>query len=425
VTRFALFSACASLALLGACKDATTDSSSVASLGGSPAPTTTPEAVKNTSLVTPVVQQTYTTFSANQRLSYKGKVGNASPLVLKQPDGSFPQATTDFSYGLPANGLTIKPPAYVTGDILYEGSQPVGTVADVSVDFNPRDAVYTVTAKTGSIDSTTRFQDPAHRTVLQQQLVPTLSNYKYAEAGTGADTTVVNARSTTRDANTIFVRDVGTGARQTQYVTLAGYVKQKYSEKESTVPSPPDTQQVEVTFDTDISRSIFAYGINTAHKDIPKSGSSTYAGDLYAHIIISPQLAINNQILGNLVGDDFRSVVGTSTSTVDFGTGKIGLTLAGGVVGYAGDTRSFNAVGAADIFKPTPADTVPSRFSGAITSWSFGAYNKTITVPTAASTVEGGFFGPKAEEIGGAFRIIGNRPEERIDILGAFAGKKN
>jgi C-lobe and N-lobe beta barrels of Tf-binding protein B len=422
VTRFALFSTCASLVLLGACKNSTLGGGDP-SFGAVSAPTAA-EAVKNTSLISPVIQQNFSTFSANQRLSFKGFVGGF--VTVAQGAGNiFPQANTDFSYSLPSGGLTIKPTAYVSSDIAYEGSQPIGVNTGVTIDFNPRDAVYSVAVNTASITASTRFQDPAHRTVLQQQLVPTLSNYKYAEAGSGADAPGLNARSTTRDSNTIFVRDVGTGAGQTQYVTLAGYVKQKYSESESIRSSTPNSQTIQVQFDTDISRSVFAYGINTAYKDIPKSGQSTYAGDLYAHVVISPQVAINGQVLGTATGDDFRSVVGTSTSTVDFGSGKIGFALAGNVVGYAGDTRNFAAAGGADIFKPV-TDTTPSRFSGAVTSWSLGAYNAAngIAVPTAASTIEGGFFGPKGEEIGGAFRIIGNRPEERIDILGAFAGKK-
>ncbi len=424
MTRFALFSACACLALLGACTDATTGGSATPSLGTFTTPATTTDVPKNSNLITPVVQQTFGTFSANQSLKFKGIVG-PQVQVNKRADGTFPQAGTDFTYDLPLDGHTIKPQAFVTGGILYEGSQPVSLSSEVTIDFNPRDAVYTVNAKTANINTNARFQDPAHRTVLQQELVPTLSNYKYVEAGTGEDKATVNARSTARDVNTIFVRDVGTGAGQTQYVTLAGYVKQIYGERETIVASPPDTQRVEVTFDTNIARSVFAYGINTTHKDIPKSGTATYAGDLYAHVIISPQITdAGGKIIGSSTGDDFRSVVGTSNSTVDFGTGKLGFTLAGNVVGYAGDSRNFAAVGSADIFKPAD-DKGPSRFVGAVSSWSFGNYNNGTTVPTAASTIEGGFFGPKAEEIGGAFRIIGSRPDERIDILGAFAGKKN
>jgi hypothetical protein len=414
VTRIALFSACACLALLGACKDSSAGGAGTAVTGVSGLPITpAPEVLKNSSLIKPVVQQTYTTFSANQHLKLTGVVGSdvtisGSPL---------PQAATDFSLGAPTNGNTIKPTAVVR-NVYYEGSQPIDATSDVTIDFNPRDAVYTIQANTASITANTRFQDPAHRTVYQQSLVPTLGNYRYSEAGTGVDTPAINANSTVRDISTIFVRDVGTTGSLTQYVTIAGFVQQKYNESETTRVSAPGSTTVGVDFTSDIARSVFAFGLNTPHKDVPKSGSATYAGDMYAHVVITPQ--------NFATGNDLRSIVGTSSTNVDFSTGKLTLSLNGNVVGFAGDTRAFAAQGTMDIFKPA-TDTTNSRFSGAVGSWSFGAYNATggTSVPTAASTVEGGFFGPKAEEIGGAFRIIGSRPDERIDILGAFTGKKN
>jgi C-lobe and N-lobe beta barrels of Tf-binding protein B len=451
VTRFALFSACAALALLGACKEATTGGSSSTSLGTlATTAATTVEPVKNSNLVSPVVQQTYNSFSANQRLVVKGQIGAditipttittitnvptldlLTGLPLVDPVTGQPittqvatktalpitQVPTAFSYGIPSGGNTIKPAAGIA-NTLYEGSQPQSSNSDVTIDFNPRDAVYSVKSNTASIVAETRFQDPQHRTVFNQQLVPNIANYKYAEAGTGEDISAMNANSTKREVNTIFVRDVGTGAGQTQYVTIAGFVSQKYEEKEVTRPSAPETLTVGVDFDSDISRSVFAYGLNTAYKDIPKSGSAVFAGDMFAHLVVTPQ--------NNGTGNDLRSIVGTSTTNVDFSSGKLTLALGGNVVGFVGDTRAFVAAGAMNIFKPEK-DTSTSTFSGAITSWSFGNYNVTngIVVPTAATTIEGGFFGPGAAEIGGAFRIIGSRPDERIDFLGAFTGKKN
>jgi hypothetical protein len=475
VTRIALFSACASLALLSACTDATTGSSSGTSagtLGGltTPAAPPTPAAI-NTNLVTPAVQQTFNTFSANQRLSANGYVGGdvlatqgaglitvnvgglpAVTVVTSTPIDKF-QVPTGFSYGIPGSANTIKqdvPNRLGDGSVLigasgnpttssaivigavYEGSQPVDSSSEVTIDFNPRDAVYLIKAKTASIDTTIRWQDPQHRTVFQQTLVPgsmtlspapALANYKYAEAATGVsvDTGNLNTRSSKRDISTLFVRDTGTTGILTQYVTIAGFVQQKYTETEVVRSSDTTFKVVGVDFTTDIARSVFVYGINTPYKDIPKSGAASYSGDMYAHVIETPQ--------NHGTDNDMRSIVGTSSATVDFGTGKLTLALAGNVVGFAGDTRAFAARGAMDIFRPdTRKEGDPSRFTGAISSWSFGAYNSTavggIVVPTAASTVEGGFFGPKDQEIGGAFRIIGNRPDERLDILGAFTGKK-
>lgn len=410
MTRFALFSTCACLALLGACTDATTGGSSTPSLSGSPASSPTAAAdVKNSTLISPVVQEKYKTFSANQQLKVEGTIG---------PDVIGTGQSTAFSNGIPVNGSTFKPLTNIV-NAYYEGSQPKSSVSDVTIDFNPRDAVYSIKVNTANIVADVRMQDPQHRTIYQQSIVPTLPNYKYVESGKGKNTLAPNGNTTTNEINTIFVRDVGTGAGQTQYVTIAGFVTQAYNEKEVIRSSTPGSVTVGVDFDTNIARSVFAYGINTAYKDIPKSGSATYTGDMFAHVIITPQ--------NFNTGNDLRSIVGTSSTTVDFGSGKLNLTLAGNVVGFVGDTRAFAATGAMNIFKPVQ-DTETSLFTGAITNWSFGAYNAAtggIAVPTAASTIEGGFFGPKAEEIGGAFRIIGSRPDERIDFLGAFTGKKN
>ena len=37
---------------------------------------------------------------------------------------------------------------------------------------------------------------------------------------------------------------------------------------------------------------------------------------------------------------------------------------------------------------------------------------------------DGAFYGPNGEEAGGGFRIVGGKPDERVDIVGAFVGKK-
>ena len=47
-----------------------------------------------------------------------------------------------------------------------------------------------------------------------------------------------------------------------------------------------------------------------------------------------------------------------------------------------------------------------------------------LNMVIAGSSIDGSFFGPAAEEAGGGFRIVGGTPDERIDILGAFTGKR-
>ena len=52
-----------------------------------------------------------------------------------------------------------------------------------------------------------------------------------------------------------------------------------------------------------------------------------------------------------------------------------------------------------------------------------GAGSDTV-VAIAGSSMDGAFFGPQGQEIGAGFRIVGGTPDQRIDILGAFTGKK-
>lgn len=47
-----------------------------------------------------------------------------------------------------------------------------------------------------------------------------------------------------------------------------------------------------------------------------------------------------------------------------------------------------------------------------------------INVAVEGSSIHGTFYGPAADEVGGGFRIVGGNPDERVDIIGAFVGKK-
>jgi allophanate hydrolase subunit 1 len=46
-----------------------------------------------------------------------------------------------------------------------------------------------------------------------------------------------------------------------------------------------------------------------------------------------------------------------------------------------------------------------------------------IDVNIGGSSINGSFFGPVAQEVGGGYRIVGGTPDERVDILGVFIGK--
>ena len=63
-------------------------------------------------------------------------------------------------------------------------------------------------------------------------------------------------------------------------------------------------------------------------------------------------------------------------------------------------------------------------FLGQINSASFVNPNsQRFDLTIAGSSIDGAFFGPIGQEVGGGFRIVGGVPDERIDIIGAFTGK--
>jgi hypothetical protein len=63
-------------------------------------------------------------------------------------------------------------------------------------------------------------------------------------------------------------------------------------------------------------------------------------------------------------------------------------------------------------------------FLGQINSASltFGGITNNLII--AGSSIDGAFYGPTAQEVGGGFRIVGGTPDQRIDILGVFTGAR-
>ena len=43
----------------------------------------------------------------------------------------------------------------------------------------------------------------------------------------------------------------------------------------------------------------------------------------------------------------------------------------------------------------------------------------------AGSSLDGAFYGPKADEVGASFRIVGGVPDQRVDVIGSFTGAKH
>jgi hypothetical protein len=126
----------------------------------------------------------------------------------------------------------------------------------------------------------------------------------------------------------------------------------------------------------------------------------------------------------------FQWIEGRSKTTVDFGASTFTLDLNGTVFAPQFDNftskvatlqqgATFTASGAGRI------DLVNAGgFLGQFNTASFAQGGQTFNLTVAGSSIDGAFFGPAADEVGGGFRIVGGTPDQRVDIIGAFTGGK-
>ena len=329
----------------------------------------------------------------------------------------------------------------------------------ISLAYDPRDAIFTLTVTGVNNNNTqTRFQDPAARTDFAGARQPQWgvddisafpgigknSNYAYLQAGDGDPRSMYLASgsgfivfgdnntppsignvasSAAYQATSMFFERPGTGG--TKYVSLAGFIRNdlKWS------PATLSTGRVIAQTVWHLERGAFAYGMQTDQNAIPKTGSGTYTGSMLATMVFNPTLDAGTGSLPNY----FQWLSGTSTTNVNFATGAVTLALNGVVGRPAYDYQTspqqitiaqgttFTAAGTATI------DLVRTGgFTGQFQSARFGATanGANPVVSIAGSTIDGAFFGPAGEEVGGGFRIVGGNPDQRIDIVGAFKGKK-
>jgi hypothetical protein len=321
---------------------------------------------------------------------------------------------------------------------LYAGNASTARNSGISITYNPRDAIFemTVTEPLGNVSSTTRFQDPVHRTNYGGARGPqdgnvdiTSKGVRYLEVGSGSgplvyDTSVsttfpIAAKDAKTESTTFFYQLPGT---TTKYVTYAGFVRNGVSIAEVTNGS--GGKNLENSFK--LERGAFVFGERTASAAVPKVGSGTFNGQMIATLVFN-----------NLLDTDastptyFQWMDGTSSTVVDFAANTFTIALAGTVSSPLFDTytskvfslqsgATFSAAGKGRI------DLINAGgFLGNFQTASFVQPNGTVlALNIAGSSVDGTFFGPAAEEVGGGFRIVGGTPDERIDILGAFTGKK-
>jgi len=322
-------------------------------------------------------------------------------------------------------------------DQLYQGNANKPGSGEITLAYSARDGIYTLTVNDSraGTSANARFQDPAHRVNLFGTTgAPNLDAQNYRYMSVGSSTGVVGEIGGTLTFTEMFYQVPGTS---TKYVSLAGYLRGNFSTNALSIGNVAYKQD---TFKWE--RGALAYGATTTPSAIPTTGTGTFTGSMLATMVNNP---------GGFGNDTFGQwISGTSSATVDFGKNSIGLSLRGTVSDalydrystgspFIPDGSTFAANGTGTL------STIGARtFAGTFTDATFtsptGTVIERLTPPAsvtevvgnralpnaviAASSFDGQFYGPAAEEVGGGFRIIGGTPDQRIDILGAFIGKK-
>jgi C-lobe and N-lobe beta barrels of Tf-binding protein B len=320
---------------------------------------------------------------------------------------------------------------------LYQGDATTARNSGISITYNPRDAIFdlSITQPLAGVTETIRFQDPAHRTNFggdssPQVGVPNLTSQgvNFLEVGTvsGAvranplpDSLPIGDKDSIYNIANFFYQKPGT---TTRYVTFAGFIRNSMS----TLQVTPNAQPPYLEQSYSLERGVFAFGERSLSNAVPRTGTGTYSGNMVATMVYN-----------NLLDTDrftptyFQWLTGTSTTKVDFATSLFTLDLAGSVTGTMYDLNTsrvltlqngatFNASGSGRIDLANAGGFLGQFQTAYFTTVGGTKLNLTI----GGSSADGTFFGPAAEEVGGGFRIVGGVPDERIDILGAFTGKK-
>ncbi len=354
----------------------------------------------------------------------------------------------------PSNGSTGLTGSRGQQGVTYAGNASTVRDSKISIAYDPRSAVFTLSVADplSNASANTRFQDPASRTNFGGAVEPQWgvdnfaafagiganANIKFLQAGDGdplspysrSGTGFVNPGNNstppdgdagaTYQAATMFYETPGSS---TKFVSLAGYVRNAMSWADVTA----GTNTIKQT-SWKLERGAFAYGIQTDNAAVPKTGSGTYTGNMIATMVFNPTLdAITNY------PTYFQWISGTSSTTVNFATNAVTLRL-DGIVGapkFDRFTTPFqSAIAAGTTFTASGTATInlinTGGFTGQFQSASFGSTTdgSSPIINVLGSSIDGAFFGPAAEELGGGFRVVGGTPDQRVDIAGAFKGKK-
>ena len=329
-------------------------------------------------------------------------------------------------------------------DQLYAGDANTVRDGGVSVTYNPRDAIFelTIAREKGIVTANNRFQDPAHRTdfggaVQPQAGTPEIADrgIQYLQAGSGTGVSVgvpggyrKGEAGYESSTTTFFYQKPGT---TTKFVSYAGWLRNNLSvSKQSKTTVDPvtggETQSDYLEYSYGLDRAAFAYGERSAASAVPRSGSGSYTGDVLATMVYNTAIDTDPRS-----PTYFQWLVGSQTTNVDFGTLGVSTALTGKLTAPTLDanTTGLHTLAEGTTLTANARSTLDlvtkGGFTGAFTDAKFKTPGGSeLVVAIAGSSIDGAFFGPSAEEIGGGFRIVGGTPDERVDILGTFTGKK-
>jgi hypothetical protein len=321
---------------------------------------------------------------------------------------------------------------------LYAGNASTARNSGITISYDPRDAIFelTIADSAAAVNRSTRFQDPAHRTdfggdaqpqggtpnipgkgILYLQNGSTIGQPAHDPSQTQTDL-ITGQSAATADEFTFFYQKPGT---TTKYVTFAGWVRNQTGVAQIT--NPDNSTYLRQT--NTLERAAFAFGERTDNGSVPKTGTASYTGDMLATMVYNPLIDVDQT-----TPTYYQWINGSATTNVDFGGNSFTTSMTGtvGAPMYDAYTSQVHVLDAGATFAASGSGAVDlvnkGGFAGQVGTASFTQNGTNIPVAIAGSSIDGAFYGPHAEEVGGGFRIVGGTPDERIDVLGAFTGKK-
>jgi len=394
---------------------------------------------------------TQTLNSAPNPLGTSNNVQPASTHTFAKPTD--PKTYTGIGGSQIYNYLTDERECCNQQGAVYSGNATTARNSTIQITYDPRDAIFTLVLQDplSRAATNTRFQDPTSRTDFDGALdpqwgTPNLNNpnVKYLQSGTGVpisgnhysgsgmvdpgdnSTPASGSAGSSYTATSMFYLKPGT---ETQYVTYAGYLRNDFSWQ--------TLATAETSFlatNNRLERGAFAYGEMTQNDKVPVIGSGSYRGSMLGTMIFNPTIDGQNANGSptTVLPSYFQWIQGTAQLAVNFAASAFDLTLSGSVLAPQIDTHTapatsvlLSGAGFSAAGKGTINMVNFGGFKGQFQTASFtnpGA--SAINVNVEGSSIDGTFYGPAAEEVGGGFRIVGGNPDERVDIIGAFVGKK-